>query len=159
MLETQHSDYKGESVCQDAAVKRVLASVLRVAPPLLALSATSVLSGCASVSPYSCSDKGGDATDHLRDDIAVLRTVTAAQVVSDCDSGGDNVVYFDTTTPDAAREEFQGLKNCRLADLPRGESKDTGFGFRCDFASGPAKIFLVRDPAMGGSEAVTQRPG
>ena len=85
--------------------------------------------GCSLVVPFSCTQEGSAASDRLSDDLEGLSSVPSAEVVSDCDSGGENYVVFETSTFEAGREEL-----------------------------GPASVFLVADQAKGTHQAVTLAP-
>lgn len=112
--------------------------------------------GCSLVVNYSCSAQGEAQTARLPGDIAGLRSVSAAEVVSDCDSGGSNVVFFHITSADEAKDEFAGLAECRPSGLPQGEPPENGYGFRCDFPSGPTSVYLVRNLERESSQALAE---
>jgi hypothetical protein len=120
------------------------------------LTASAVLGGCSMLAPFSCTEKGAAASDRLVNDLKVLSSVTSAEVVPDCDSGGENSVLFRTTTPEAGREELVDLAYCKPGDVPHGESADRWWPFDCDFPSGHASVLLAVDQSRDTNQAVIQ---
>lgn len=115
-----------------------------------------VMGGCSFVVPFSCTKEGTVASDRLVHDLKALSSVTSAEVVPDCDSGGENSVRFGTTSPQAGRDEFADLAYCKPGDVPRGESADHWWPFDCDFPSGHGSVLLAVDQARDSNQAVVQ---
>jgi hypothetical protein len=117
-----------------------------------------VLGGCSFIAPFSCTKEGSAASDRLVDDLKGLSSVTSAEVIDDCDSGGENYVHFGTTSAQAGRDEFTGLTHCRPGDPPNGEPADKWWPFECDFPSGHARVLLARNQAKDSNQVVVRKP-
>jgi hypothetical protein len=80
-------------------------------------------------------------------------TVTKAEAISDCDSGGAQAVMFRTTSFEAANKEFAAASACRAAEPQRPEGGEVAY--RCIIQRISTDVLLIRDPNSSSSAVAT----